>query len=462
MFRDLILQPARRRALRLTGALVLLAGIAACAPYAQPGATGRSPIVFVHGNGDTAALWQTTIWRFESNGWPRDRLHAIDVPLPLSRDEDDKPQAGRTSSTENMQFLAGEVDKVLARTGAAEVILVGNSRGGLAIRNYVRNGGGAVKVSHAILGGAPNHGVWADAGFRVGSEFNGAGPFLSALNAPQGPNGEEVTPGVKWLTLRSDHNDKFAQPEGRWIGRPGVPTNVTAEGPALKGAENVVLPGLDHREVSFHARAFGETWRFLTGSAPGNTAIVPESQVTLDGRISALAGAVPTNTPLAGARLEVYEVAAATGERLGAPVHAVTVDAGGRWGPFRSRSGAVYEFVVAAEGYATTHVYRSPFPRSSDIVNFRPARLSDADKAAGSVVILNRPRGYYDLRRDRMSLDGKPLPGITGGVAGTSAAKLLLPAGPVRTVVGEFNGERIAVRSWPAAENRVVYAELQD
>lgn len=35
------------------------------------------PIVFVHGNGDTAALWQSTLWRFESNGWPRSRLHAI-------------------------------------------------------------------------------------------------------------------------------------------------------------------------------------------------------------------------------------------------------------------------------------------------------------------------------------------------------------------------------------------------
>jgi hypothetical protein len=26
------------------------------------------PVLFVHGNGDTAGLWITTIWRFESNG----------------------------------------------------------------------------------------------------------------------------------------------------------------------------------------------------------------------------------------------------------------------------------------------------------------------------------------------------------------------------------------------------------
>ena len=60
------------------------------------------PIVFVHGNGDTGAIWQTTIWRFETNGWPRARLHAIDLPYPLARDEDTKPQPGRTSTAEHM------------------------------------------------------------------------------------------------------------------------------------------------------------------------------------------------------------------------------------------------------------------------------------------------------------------------------------------------------------------------
>jgi triacylglycerol lipase len=38
------------------------------------------------------------------------------------------------------------------------VVLIGNSRGGNAIRNYIQNGGGAGAVSHAILGGTPNHG----------------------------------------------------------------------------------------------------------------------------------------------------------------------------------------------------------------------------------------------------------------------------------------------------------------
>ncbi len=121
------------------------------------------PIVFVHGNGDSAALWQTTYWRFESNGWPHSRLHAINLPYPLARDDDGKPQPGRTSTAEHRDYLKSEIDKVLRQTGARQVVLVGNSRGGNAIRNYIQTSmqSGTVNVSHAILGGTPNHGVWA-------------------------------------------------------------------------------------------------------------------------------------------------------------------------------------------------------------------------------------------------------------------------------------------------------------
>ncbi|MGC4008495.1 MAG: hypothetical protein QM805_05565, partial [Pseudomonas sp.] len=92
----------------------------------------------VHGNGDSAALWLTTIWRFESNGWPRERLFAFDQPMPLARDDDAVPQPGRSSTAESMVFLKAKVRRVLDVTGASRLILVGNSRGGNAIRNYLR------------------------------------------------------------------------------------------------------------------------------------------------------------------------------------------------------------------------------------------------------------------------------------------------------------------------------------
>jgi pimeloyl-ACP methyl ester carboxylesterase len=419
----------------------------------------RPPIIFVHGNGDSASNWLTTLWRFESNGWSRDRLHAIDAPNPLARDEDAVVQADRTSAAEHAAYLASEIEAVLRQTGAKQVVLVGNSRGGNAIRSYVRDFG-AAKVSHAVLGGTPNHGVYSRPDFRPGNEFNGAGPVLMRLNAPQGPQGLEVSPGVKWMTLRSDGNDKFAVPTGEWIGQgAGFKTNVDARGPELKGADNRVLPGLDHREVSYHQKAFEQTYQFITGQMPAR-GIDPQAQLVLDGRVTGISGTAATNLPMMGARVQVHAVDCDSGERRGAVLLDRTTGADGRWGPLRTDSQTCLEFEYGAAGFATVHQYRSPFPRSSDIVNFRPLRISDADRKAGALVSLTRPRGYFGLGRDEMSLNGAPLPGVVAGVAGQSLARVSLPSAEVRTVIGRFNTERIAMRTWPAAQGHVSVAEL--
>ena len=454
----------RRSLLVASAASVVTTMLAACATGTN---TRPPPIVFVHGNGDTAALWTTTLWRFESNGWPRDRLRAIDIPYPLSRDDDTKPQDGRSSTAENMAHLSAEVDKVLMATGARQVVLIANSRGGNAVRNYLRSGSGsgAARVSHAILCGTPNHGVYADAKRAPHAEFNGAGAFLMGLNAPQGPNGDEVTPLVKWLTIRSDNNDKYAQPDGVWIGAKGMPTNVTFEGPALKGAENVVIAGIDHRETAYSPKAFEAMFRFITGKPPVSLAVAPEASVVLDGKVSgyfayAATGVVPTNLPLAGATVEVYAIDPRTGERLGAALHSKAVGADGLWGPFKADPQARYEFVLAAPGYATTHLYRSPFPRSSAIVNLRVEKLLEADKDAAAIVVMIRPRGYFGLPRDAINLDGKSPPGVPSGVAGVAASKLKLADGASRAVVGVFNDERLVGRTWPVANNEISYLEL--
>jgi triacylglycerol lipase len=440
--------------------------LAACA-HTAPGPS-TPPIVFVHGNGDSAALWLTTLWRFESNGWPRERLHAIDLPYPLARDADDKPQAGRTSTTEHRDYLAAEVDKLLKATGATQLVLVGNSRGGFAIRNYVMTGG-APKVSHAVLGGTPNHGVWADGALRPMSEFNGAGPFLQRLNN-QGAPGIETTAGPQWLTIRSDNNDKFAQPDGVWIGSKGTATNVSFAGPELKGAFNVVLPGVDHRETSFSPQAFAATYRFITGKEPSTTAAALQATLVLEGQVSGQGlnndpstGSFANNLPLAGARVEVFAVDAQTGERQGAAQWAQTVGADGRWGPFSAKAGVAYEFVVSAANYATSHHYRPPFVRSSNIVHLRAERLADADKSAGAVLTFTRPRGYFGVPRDTVIFDGQsPAPGIPSGVAGVSVSKIKLPAGPQRSVAAQFNSHKLVGRTWPAADNHVVFLELHD
>jgi hypothetical protein len=168
---------------------------------------------------------------------------------------------------------------------------------------------------------------------------------------------------------------------------------------------------------------------------------------------------VPTNLPLAGATVEVYATGAA-GERLGAALHRRAVGSDGRWGPFVTDATTRHEFVVAAPGYALTHVYRSPFPRASAVVNLRAEKLLDADRGAAAVVTLLRPRGYLGLPRDRIGLDGQPPPGVPTGVPGIDNARLRLTDGAGRAVVAEFNGERIVGRAWPVADNEIVVLEL--
>lgn len=115
------------------------------------------PILFVHGNGDSAALWYTTLWRFESNGYDPALLFANDFKHPTARSDDTKPQENRSSTADQVKELAAKVTEIQSRTGQKQIALVGSSRGGNSIRNYIKDFGGAPNVSHAILCGTPNH-----------------------------------------------------------------------------------------------------------------------------------------------------------------------------------------------------------------------------------------------------------------------------------------------------------------
>src|ERR1700674_5865199 len=147
---------------------------------ADPGTTEVPPVLFVHGNGDHAAVWITTMWRMESNGVPRDRMVAINFTDPLARTDDSVAQPKRSSTEDARRELGEVIQELKRRTGVSRVALVGNSRGGNPIRSYIKNGG-AADVSHAVLCGVPNHGIylWDE---NLGNEFNGSGPFLRGLN----------------------------------------------------------------------------------------------------------------------------------------------------------------------------------------------------------------------------------------------------------------------------------------
>lgn len=400
------------------------------------------PIVFVHGNGDDASKWVPTIWLFESNGYPASLLYSIRLLDPTGRADDTKPEPFRSSTTDQTAELSAMVTRVLLETKAPRVALIGSSRGGMTIRNYIKNAGGAAVVSHAILAGTPNHGVIAmDA--MPGMEFNGRGNYLKQLNADA-----EVQAGVRFLTLRSDKLDKYAQPGGGGY-----------EGPALKGAENIVIPGLDHRELAFHPKAFAEIFKFLTGKVPAREGVEVQPEPTVSGIVTSFGNGAPTNRPLAGVHVRVYALRPETADRVSTPSFDSITNETGAWGPVKISSTQRYEFSLEKDG-RTVAYFRAPIPRSTTLMNlrFEPAR-----KAAGGgalSLLASRPQGYLMQERDPLKLDGVSITGLDEKVPTRDSMMLGIPEAKRSGVKVELRGETIAARPSSDPEKELDIAEF--
>lgn len=405
-------------------------------------AQAPTPIIFVHGNGDDATKWLPVIWLFESNGYPADRLFAIRFTDPAARREDNKPEEFRSATADQASELSALVTRVLLQTKARQVALVGSSRGGLTIRNYLKNAGGAAVVSHAVLCGTPNHGVFAmDTG--LDGEFNAKGHFLRQLN-----DGAELIDGVKMMTIRSDKLDKYAQP------------NVGYDGPELKGAENVVLANLDHRETAFHPLAFAEMYRFLTGHAPAIRKPVAEAAPTVGGVLTSFQGIAPTNRPLAGVRFRVFALQAGSANRDGEAVLDTTTGANGVWGPVAVKPDKGYEFVLEKNGRSVTY-FMAGLLRSTALLNFRflPAAMP---AATGARLMIHRPQGYLSRGRDAVTMDGVAVDEIPPGVPTRDSVVVQVPTDRRAGVRVELRGEVVHARAAEAASELSVVELIWD
>ena len=111
-------RPSGRLIGRPFGRRGLLAGMG-LAPVLAPAvarAQGLPPIVFVHGNGDSSALWINNLWRFEANGFRRNQLFAIDFAPPNARSDDSKAQPNRSSTEDQLRELSNYVAQVRKAT----------------------------------------------------------------------------------------------------------------------------------------------------------------------------------------------------------------------------------------------------------------------------------------------------------------------------------------------------------
>ena len=225
-----------------------------------------------------------------------------------------------------------------------------------------------VLIALTIIGSLAFHGYdhWQTRK-RLEAEWNRLGPLEPSGGSFQRPRLELKVP-------------PFRQADDRWrndkLGN--TPASLAAEGCAVSSAAMVLAsygidtdPGRLNKLVTEANGYEGQGWldwdkaAEVTGGIARKVYEDDPSYRLLDGKVSGygadnLRGTAPSNLPLAGATVEVYATHAATGERIGAAVHRKSVGPDGRWGPFISDSHAHYEVVIAAPGYATTHIYRSP------------------------------------------------------------------------------------------------------
>jgi triacylglycerol lipase len=159
----------------------------ACRPPAQH----PNPVVLVHGT------FATTSWRLIGPALARRGYCVFTF---------DYGNAGTGEIAHSAHELAAFVDRLLARTHAPRVSIVGHSEGGMMPRYYIRFLGGAAKVSDLIGLSPSNHGtinpvalVGALAGcVACGQQMTQGSVFLQRLNT-----GDEAPPPVDYTVIQT-------------------------------------------------------------------------------------------------------------------------------------------------------------------------------------------------------------------------------------------------------------------
>lgn len=334
--------------------------------------------------------------------------------------------------------LEAFIDSVRARTGFDKVDLVAHSRGTSVGLAYLSDPTRAAKVAHYA---------------HVGAE-------------PTGSVG-----GVPTIVLGSRKDAFF-----------GV-------GAAHEGAVHAAFDDLDHVGLLTGSEGFAAVYAFFNdGQQPKTTVVTPQEPIAVGGRVL-FSG---SNVPVAGATVDVFEVVAQTGRRVGEKPYATfTVAADGAWGPFRAKAGQHYEFCVNTPDGGKLHYYREPFVRTDLLVYLvlRDPKSSSGQRMAtalsiddaSSVLVVSPLDGAVVAGRDSLKINGVEI--VTQETAPWSLTKVTfyffdanhnkqsdlsrpddqmfssyflsgadvyLPTEPPGSVKIEFNGRTLNVPNWKA------------
>ena len=205
--------------------------------FASPGrpssASHVDPILFVHGYTSNAATWNTTIARFQADGWEANRLFAYTF-------------SSTQSNATIAQAVAQRVNEIKAATGAAKVDIITHSMGGLSSRYYIKNLGGTGTVDDSVSLGGPNHGtVWAYGCFFLSpcNQMIPGSSFLNALNS-----GDETPGAVNYGTWWSPCDELITPDESVILS---------------SGATNTRTSCMSHSSLRTDATVYGQVRDFV-------------------------------------------------------------------------------------------------------------------------------------------------------------------------------------------------------
>lgn len=159
-----------------------------------PAGPAALPILLVHGVGCNAGIWSGLRGYLEAHALGP--VYALSYGPPLASIEHFADQ------------LAQRIEAIRTRTGAAQVLLVGHSMGGLVARAYLRQAGGAA-VRKLITLGTPHEGsrhAWLMYGASL-ADMRPGSAFLTTLNT-----GIADAPAVPVVSLWSWH-DSMVTPQ---------------------------------------------------------------------------------------------------------------------------------------------------------------------------------------------------------------------------------------------------------
>lgn len=214
-------------------------------------AINRQPVIFIHGNGATAADYDRSVEHFESKGYQRSELYGYTWGTGSIFDV-----AKSTHSEETVSELRAFIEAVKGYTGAEQVDVISHSMGVTLARKAIQGGPGRDREGSYDLG-APltgavdtfvgiagaNQGLSASLLFPTIPTSNSIDGFFPGLPSPFG--------GVMGQSAYLRDLNATAHDEGQHVFSIWSPQDEVVNGPFLRGGGRVYgvptsrIPGQD-------------------------------------------------------------------------------------------------------------------------------------------------------------------------------------------------------------------------